>query len=158
HGDGAAEGPVTYANVALDGDRVLACTQLGLYLIAEGDTRLAILVARVERGYNDGIKVEVLAAERVTADTCLAAIRSSMRKRNVYRGHVVSLSASNSGLQVTFHRLPKISREQIILPAGVLERIERESVGFSKHAEQLQAAGRHLKRGMLLHGAPGTGK
>src|SRR5687767_10352783 len=29
HGDRATEGPVMYANVALDGDRVLACTQLG---------------------------------------------------------------------------------------------------------------------------------
>ncbi len=32
HRGSAAEGPVTYANVALDGDRVLACTQLGVYL------------------------------------------------------------------------------------------------------------------------------
>jgi hypothetical protein len=157
-GDSAAEGPVTYTNIALDGDRMLACTQLGLYLIREGDARLAILVAKTERGYNDGIKVEVLAAERATADACLAALRSAMRTRNVYRGHIVSLSVSHNNLQVNFHRLPAISREQIILPAGVLERVERESVGFSKHAARLQAAGRHLKRGMLLHGAPGTGK
>ena len=157
-GDGTAEGPVSYTNIALDGDRVLACTQLGLYLITDGDSRLAILVAKVERGYKDGIKVEVLAAERGTAEACLAALRSAMRTRNVYRGHIVSLSVANNNLQVNFHRLPTISREQIILPAGVLERIERESVGFSKHAARLQAAGRHLKRGMLLHGAPGTGK
>jgi hypothetical protein len=159
NGDGAAEGPVAYTNIALDGDRVLACTQLGLYLISEGDTRLAMLVARIERGYDNGIKVEVLASERAAADACLAALRSSMRKRNVYRGHVVSLFVNNSrDLQVAFHRLPKIAREHIILPSGLLERIERQSVGFSKHAEQLHAAGRHLKRGMLLHGAPGTGK
>jgi hypothetical protein len=157
-GDGPSEGPVSYTNVSLDGDRVLACTQLGLYLIREGDTRLAIFVARTERGYRDGIKVEVLAAERDTADGCLAAIRNSMRKRNVYRGHVVSLSVHEQSLHVSFHHLRKIARDQIILPAGVLERIERESIGFSKHAERLHAAGRHLKRGMLLHGAPGTGK
>lgn len=157
-GDGPSEGPVSYTNVALDGDRVLACTQLGLYLIREGETRLAIFVARTERGYRDGIKVEVLAAERETADACLAAIRNSMRKRNVYRGHVVSLAVHEQSLHVSFHHLPKIARDQIILPAGVLERVERESVGFSKHAERLHAAGRHLKRGMLLHGAPGTGK
>jgi ATP-dependent 26S proteasome regulatory subunit len=83
----------------------------------------------------------------------------SMRKRNVYRGHVVSLAMNEMHqLQTTFHRLPQITRDQIILPSGVLERIERESVGFSKHAATLRAAGRHLKRGMLLHGSPGTGK
>jgi hypothetical protein len=152
------EGPVTYANIALDGDRVLACTQLGLYLVKQGDARLAIFVCKTERGFHDTIKVEVLAAERAAADACLAAIRNSMRVRNVYRGHIVSLSAANQTLQVTFHRLQSITRDQIILPAGVLERIERQSIGFSKHSERLRAAGRHLKRGMLLHGAPGTGK
>jgi hypothetical protein len=157
-GEAASEGPVAYTNVALDGDRVLACTRLGLYLIREGDTRLAILVTKADRMYDSRIEAEVLAAERATADACLATIRSSMRTRNVYRGHVVSLSASRQELQVSFHRLPAISRDQIILPAGVLERIERQSVAFSEHAAQLQAAGRHLKRGMLLHGAPGTGK
>ncbi|NVB79595.1 MAG: 26S protease regulatory subunit [Kofleriaceae bacterium] len=158
-GGGTDEGPVAYTNVALDGDRVLACTQLGLYLISEGDARLAILVARTERGYNDEIKVQVLAPQREAADACLAALRMAMRKRNVYRGHVVSLSVNRSNtLEVRFHHLPRISREQIILPSGVLERIERESVSFSKHAHVLHAAGRHLKRGMLLHGAPGTGK
>jgi hypothetical protein len=158
HGGGPSEGPVSYTNVALDGDRVLACTQLGLYLVREGDTRLAIFVARTERGFRDGIKVEVLAAERATADACLAEIRSAMRKRNVYRGHVVSLSIQDQSLHVTFHHLPKIARDQIILPSGLLERVERESVGFAAHADRLRAAGRHLKRGMLLHGSPGTGK
>jgi AAA+ superfamily predicted ATPase len=157
-GDGPSEGPVSYTNVALDGDRVLACTQLGLYLIREGETRLAIFVARTERGFRDGIKVEVLASEREAADACHAALRNSMRKRNVYRGHVVSLSVHEQNLHVSFHHLPSIARDQIILPEGVLDRIERQSVGFSKHAERLHAAGRHLKRGMLLHGAPGTGK
>ena len=157
-GESAAEGPVTYTNIALDGDRVLACTQLGLYLIKQGDTRLAILVQGKRERFDSTLKVEVLAAERAIADACLGALRTSMRKRNVYRGHVVSLSVREQSLHVGFHRLPPITRDQIILPAGVLERIERESVGFSRHAERLHAAGRHLKRGMLLHGSPGTGK
>src|SRR5207244_10644073 len=75
------------------------------------------------------------------------------------RGHVVSLALdSDRSVHVSFHRLPKIERDQIILPAGLLDRIERQSVGFAKHAQKLLAAGRHLKRGLLLHGAPGTGK
>jgi hypothetical protein len=159
-GQVANEGPVTYANIALDGDRVIACTQLGLYLISEGETRLAMLVQGPKRErYDTSVKVEVLAGDRASADACLAAVRTAMRKRNVYRGHVVSLSTSREqSLHVNFHRLPKIGRDQIILATGVLERIERQSIGFSKHAERLRAAGRHLKRGMLLHGSPGTGK
>lgn len=157
-GEYATEGPVAYTNVALDGDRVLACTQLGLYMVAEGDARLAILIQGSRERYDSTVKVEVMAADRAAADACLGALRTAMRKRNVYRGHVVSLSVRDQTLHVGFHHLPRIARDQIILPKGVLERIERESIGFSKHAARLQAAGRHLKRGMLLHGSPGTGK
>jgi ATP-dependent 26S proteasome regulatory subunit len=59
---------------------------------------------------------------------------------------------------VAFHALPPVGREDVILPAGVLERIERHTVVFAAQAERLKAAGRSLKRGLLLHGPPGTGK
>ena len=157
HGMQASEGPVTYTNVALDGDRTLACVSSGMYLVREGESRLALLVQRKE-AHMGGLVVEVLGTDRAAADACLAALRTSIRTRNVYRGHVVSLWSNNGVLQVGFHHLPAINRDQIILPAGLLERIERQSVGFAKHAAKLSAAGRHLKRGMLLHGSPGTGK
>jgi ATP-dependent 26S proteasome regulatory subunit len=61
-------------------------------------------------------------------------------------------------MEVHFHKLPDIGRDQIILPEGLLNRIERQTVGFAKHSEKLLSMGRHLRRGLLLHGAPGTGK
>ena len=60
--------------------------------------------------------------------------------------------------QNVFRRLPPTPRENIILPTGVLERIERQTIGFAQLGERLRAAGRHLKRGLLLYGLPGTGK
>lgn len=146
-----------YANVALDGGRMLACVSLGLYLVRDGERRLAIMVQKQDR-HMGGLTVDVLAADRALATECLGTLRTSMRKRNVYRGHVVSLVPRDGELAVSFHRLPKITREQIVLPQGLLARIERQSIAFGKHAERLLAAGRHLKRGMLLHGSPGTGK
>jgi ATP-dependent 26S proteasome regulatory subunit len=82
-----------------------------------------------------------------------------MREHNVYRGRVISLhGGEEQALTVQFHALAEIGREQVVLPDGTLERLERHTVGIATEAERLRAAGRHLKRGVLLHGPPGTGK
>src|SRR6185503_20692823 len=57
-----------------------------------------------------------------------------------------------------FHALPAIGRQDVILPSGLLERIERQTIGFARHAATLRQAGRSLKRGLLLYGPPGVGK
>ena len=46
----------------------------------------------------------------------------------------------------------------MVLPRDVLDGIERQVVGIARHATALRASGQHLKRGVLLHGPPGTGK
>ena len=82
-----------------------------------------------------------------------------MHDHSVFRGKVLSFSFSEWGdFGVSFQRLPQIGREQIVLPTESLEAIERHTIGISRHADALRAAGRHLKRGLLLFGPPGTGK
>ncbi len=160
-GDGATEGPVEYVSLPVHGGQMLTCLESGLYLIRERERRFALLMngPGERRGFGRRLHVEVMARAREDAERLLAELRNSMRKLNVYRGHVVSLSFSqDSTLQVHFHSLPTIDREQIILPAGILEGVERHTVGFTRNREKLLAAGRHLKRGLLLHGPPGTGK
>jgi hypothetical protein len=154
------DAPVEYINIALHDDQVLACVQRGLYLVRDGPHPLAVLVSGPSQdGFPRGLSLEVMSTERDAAEAFLASIRHMIRQRNVYRGHIISLEPGGQGdLQVRFHRLPGIERESIILPAGVLERIERQTVGFARLGERLRAAGRHLKRGLLLYGPPGTGK
>jgi len=105
------------------------------------------------------VAISVMATSREVAERFLAGVRTSMRKRNIYRGHVLSLAETRMGsMEIKFHKLPRVPRESIILPQGLLERIERQTVRFSELSEKLVTAGRHLKRGILLHGRPGTGK
>jgi ATP-dependent 26S proteasome regulatory subunit len=59
---------------------------------------------------------------------------------------------------LTVRTLPQVTRDRIVLPEGVLERIERQAFSIAEHADRLRASGRHLRRGLLLHGPPGTGK
>ncbi|HEX7275746.1 MAG TPA: ATP-binding protein [Acidimicrobiales bacterium] len=163
-GDGSPqEGPVDYLNLTAGQDETIACVQFGLYLIA-GDAEAAPLAVLVRgpdpRGYGQtGVTVEVMALEGTDADAFLAAIRTRMRQHNVYRGRVVSLAKPQFGpLEVRFHHLPPIDRDGIVLAEGVLERIERQTIRVAQLSGRLQAAGRHLKRGLLLWGPPGTGK
>jgi hypothetical protein len=154
-------GPVKYVDVDLGDDRVMTCIESALLLVQTESGPLAVLVATgQEHGpYGGKIIVQAMAPERLVADRFLAELRTEIRRRNVYRGRVVSLERPDFGpLRVRFHELPVIARERIVLPEGVLERVERQTIGFALHADRLRAAGRHLRRGILLHGAPGTGK
>lgn len=158
-------GPVDYVNVPVAHGEVRACVQHGLYLLGDGGTALAALVrtSGEHHGPVPQIQVEVMAAEPETASAFLAEVREGMRQHNVYRGQLLSLGNPHGpfgegGAMVEFLAIPEIGREAVVLPDGVLERVERHTAGFAAHAEKLLAAGRHLKRGLLLHGPPGTGK
>jgi hypothetical protein len=153
------EGPVEYIDVALPADRQLACVKHGLYLIREDGEPLAALLAQELYTRTPGINVEVMAADRERAERFVRRLTRLTHHGKAYRGHVLSLDRDcYGGLTFQFHRLPRIGREEIILPEVLLRRIERHTLSFSRHAERLRAARRHLKRGILLHGQPGTGK
>ena len=161
---GIVEGPVDYVNYHLAGERVLACVQLGFYLVIDGDTRLIVGVVGIGDAHRPRpkVKVEVVAVHPEESQAFLAALRAGMQRLNVYRGQVISLSPGQLGMGpqtlVAFHTLPAVTRDAVVLPEVILERIERHTVVFAAHADDLLAAGRSLKRGLLLYGPPGTGK
>jgi cell division protease FtsH len=153
------EGPVEYADVALAGDLRVSCVKHGMYLVREKDEPLAVLVFEEHYSRAPGIKVEVMAAERDRAERFLRLLTRHVRHGRAFRGHVLSLQGDcHTGIGVQYHHLPHIGREDLILPDAILRRIERHTLSFSRHAERLRAAQRHLKRGILLNGLPGTGK
>jgi SpoVK/Ycf46/Vps4 family AAA+-type ATPase len=105
------------------------------------------------------LTVEVLAADADRASGLLDELRALMLERNVFRGQMISLESTMWGqVKVVFHERPTTRREDVILPEDVLVAIERQTLGIARRADALRAAGRHLKRGVLLHGPPGTGK
>jgi hypothetical protein len=153
------EGPVEYIDVALPGHRQLACVKRGLYLIRALAQPIALLLGQEQFTHKPGIVVQVMADERARAEHFLRQVTRRTRSGKAYRGYVLSLARDCFGtISIEHHHLPTIGRNEIILPASLLDRIERHTLRFSQHAERLRAAGRHLKRGILLHGPPGTGK
>src|SRR5919112_1184186 len=157
-------GPVDYVNVPVARGRVRACVQHGLYFLRDGEVPLAALLrGPTEHGGLPQIQIEVMAPDPEAAAGWLAEIREGMLRHNVYRGQLLALGNPHGpfgegGAMVEFLAVPEIEHDEVILPEGLLERIERHTVRFTEHAEELLGAGRHLKRGLLLHGPPGTGK
>jgi hypothetical protein len=161
------EGPVDFVNFHLADGRVLACVQFGLLLVSAGEARLVVLVtgpSEMGDPRRQKLRLEVMSARPEHAPAFIADLRELMTRLNVYRGHTISLAAAPYQIGpgpvtlVQFQSVPSVAREDVVLPAQLLERVERQTAGFSEHAAELLAAGCSLKRGLLLYGLPGTGK
>src|SRR5437867_88015 len=156
-----AEGPVDYTNFELEGDRVIACVQFGLFIVSDGAKRYGVYVGgppNPQMGPRVRLRVEVIAGDRDVAVAFLREMKAAMAERNVYRGQVISVAPEQFGVLslVKFHKLPKIARDDIVLPEGALERVDRHAIAFSEHASALTKAGRSLHRGVLMYGPPRT--
>jgi SpoVK/Ycf46/Vps4 family AAA+-type ATPase len=83
-----------------------------------------------------------------------------MRAHDVFRGQVLSFTVSehHGNELVSFLPRPAVTAKDVVLPAGTLEHIEQHIIGVADWSQELLSAGQHLKRGLLLHGPPGTGK
>lgn len=154
--------PVSEQPSGPDGE-MRSCVQCGLYLLADGDLRMALLLrGSDQRGPQPDVSLEIAATDPAAARRALAEIRELGLRHSAYRRQVVSFDPDVFGPRrgglLTFHQRPQMTREQLVLPDGVLEGIERQIVGVARHRALLLAHGQHLKRGVLLYGAPGVGK
>jgi len=145
------------------GGATRSCAQCALYLITEDRGPLALLVrGPEEHSMVESVTVEVTGGDRDRVQGVIDDIRRLAVEHNVFRGHVIEFGSEVFGhgraSPLKFVDRPHIDREHVILPPEVLGGVERQVIGVARHAGRLLASGQHLKRGVLLHGAPGTGK
>ncbi len=139
------------------------CVQCGVYLSTDEDGPVALLIrGPEEHGAMEGVGVEVACAQPERAQHIVGEIRRLAIELNVFRGHVISFGGEVFGRHRTallsFVDRPNVDRTEVVLPAELLDGIERQVVGVARHSSRLLAAGQHLRRGVLLYGVPGTGK
>ena len=164
-GEWAAEtqlGGAEHVTVPLGEQESITCVESGLWLVRDDDVPIVVMLKSIDMGGGEQLGLEVMASERERGEQIVVELRRLMSERNVYRGRVLELRPrhfhDDQGAPLTVRSLPDIAREQIVLAEGVLETIERQAFGIARHAERLRASGRHLRRGLLLHGPPGVGK
>jgi hypothetical protein len=153
-------GPPEYVHAPVGPGRTKPCLAWGLLLVDSPDGPLVVFVRRgEEHGPMPGLMIQAVARDPDAAPRFIADLRRLMEEHDVFRGQVITVEADRRGSQhVVFLERPEIERDELVLPDGLLERVEQHVVAPTRHREELLALGRHLGRGLLLWGPPGTGK
>jgi cell division protease FtsH len=149
-----------YVNVPVGPGRSLACLAFALVLVTSPQGPVVLFVKREHNPMGQAqLAVEAVATVDGHAARFLAELRRLMDERDVYRGQVLTVKTNpHGGAQIVFVERPRMHADELVLPAGVLEAVERHVVAPTRHRDALRQAGRHLSRGVLLWGPPGTGK
>ncbi len=153
-------GPAEYVNVPIGPHETLACLELAVLLVSTPGGPVAALLHRGDE-HRPGAALSVQATSPVDglAQRFLADLRSLMETHDVYRGQVITVESTRHGAsRITFLDRPTMDRSELVLRDGTLDRIEQHVLGPTRHRAALLAGQRHLARGVLLWGPPGTGK
>jgi len=159
--------PVQYVDIDIGEVTPRRCVGTAFWLLDVDGLKHAILVSQ-EEGMRGAAHVRVeIAAPSGQAGAEIAAdyflkMAKIIDQAQSYRGKVLSLDVQDrwQGLAggVTIHQLPKITREDVILPKKTLDLLHRNVLDFATYRDRLKALGQPAKKGLLFYGPPGTGK
>jgi hypothetical protein len=168
--------PPTYQRVPVDVDQEASFATNALWLATlhsgeAGPEKIAIFLAAVESRYEsyDGmdtqqaprllLSVSIACRCRAVADQFFAAVEERRRRLSIYRGKVIEPAVSAGGIRtIGLRAIEKVGEHDLILPTKVRELIHSSILGFYEHRDLLEELGIELKRGILFHSPPGTGK
>jgi hypothetical protein len=156
-------GPPDYITAAVSPDNALDVVQIGLVLTRTADGAPIVIGLRgviMDHGPDSRCELRIFATDRAIATSAREEIETLIAEQDIYRGQLLYLDVSDhrGNELVSFLPRPDLTAHDVVLPSGVLDKIERHVVHTAERSAQLRRAGQHLKRGLLLYGPPGTGK
>ncbi|MBI3272553.1 MAG: 26S protease regulatory subunit [Planctomycetes bacterium] len=166
--EGLRVGPIEERAFPTGAERERACLVRGVRLFTRGDVKLVVQVSQKETYFSESapLLLEVTSPSREATQELLDYVKRHLERHNVYRGAIVSLDVDRIGrprgegdqLGIQFHAYPTVAAEELILPAATRELLVRNTLGFVERRPALRRVGQDLRRGLLFHGPPGTGK
>jgi hypothetical protein len=158
--------PAQLEDIDIGGETV-RCLKNGLWLLQDERGAYAVVLSQgSEYGQAGHVIVEVAApAGEVDAERCARvfdALEAKLSQHSCYRGRVLSLEASyewsGRAARIRVHEIEPVPRDAVILPDSTLDALERNVLRFAEQRPALRRLGLSGQKGLLFHGAPGTGK
>lgn len=161
----ATDGAAVFDEVDIGESMHVPCVQRGLWLTSIGGEQIALLLEVMEGLRRAAVRIEVAAAEsgQARAESMLSAIRALAEKAGTFRGRVLAPSEpeyafDDEGITLRRAHVAPVGRAEIVLSPGLLELVERNTIGFAAQRKALIRLGMSPAKGILLYGPPGTGK
>ncbi len=164
---GALPAPLEYEEIDVGEIAPVRCLKTALWLgSVEGRPVAVLLTPVMVHGGEASWQVEMATMpESGLADPSvefLPELERRLATAGSYRGKVISLEQrdnySGRAGSVRVHKLRAVSREEVILPEATIGLLERNVSEFIASRDRLRDLGMGIKKGLLLHGPPGTGK
>lgn len=159
--------PPRFEEVDVGEQEPVRCLHRGLWLRQGGTLPYAVYLTQAgDYGRKTGVQVEVAVPSGGEGGDVVRALferlERAVAEARSYRGKVLSLELSpdftGRAVGVAVHRLEPVRAEDIILPRATLAALEHNVIRFAKARDELARLGMPLKKGLLFHGPPGTGK
>jgi hypothetical protein len=159
--------PAQFEDVDIGGGETVRCLKNGLWLRREGEAPYAVVLSQHDNyGHGSDVIVEIAtppgAAGAALSTRVFDALELRLSKGSCYRGRVLSLETgyytSGHAQRIRVHDLEPVDRDEVILPDATLQSLERNVLRFAEQRAALRAMGLSTQKGLLFHGAPGTGK
>ncbi|MBP2444191.1 AAA family ATPase [Rhizobium leguminosarum] len=159
--------PVQRQDIDIGEDKPYASLNNGLWLIRVDDgIHVAIMLSKFLTDYGPQVQIEIghLPCEQgqAFAKRFMHAVQAKGTRSRYYRGKAVSLEFSGpcrgTAETMRVHKLPAVSRDNLVLSKATMDQLERHIFDFVRYREELKRLGQSGRKGILLHGHPGTGK
>jgi hypothetical protein len=157
--------PAQLEDVDIGAGETVSCLKNGLWLLQDRAEPFAVVLSQYEDGHGRHLMLEVAAPPGTAGVAQVSRVFEALERRlsrdSCYRGRVLSLESTyqwtgHAG-RIRVHALDPVAREDVILPDATLRALERNVLTFAGQRSALRALGLSTQKGLLFHGAPGTG-
>jgi len=159
--------PAQFEDIDIGGGETKRCLKNGLWLLRDDRGPYAIVLSQHDDyGQGSFLNVEIAAPPgdfgAELASRVFDALERHLSRGSCYRGRVLSLETSaqwtGHAARIRVHDLEPVERDEVILPDATLRALERNVLKFAEQRPALRVMGLSTQKGLLFHGAPGTGK